>query len=59
MGMSPMAHAGHYHYVWRNGHRYDDGYVYNPAAAVAAGLIAGAAAGYPYCDNSDYGSCDD
>ena len=42
-------HAGHRHYVWRNGHRY--AYGYNPGAAVAAGVIGGVAAGYPYsCD---------
>ena len=44
-------HAGHRHYVWRNGHRY--AYGYNPGAAVAAGVIGGVAAGYPYsCDYS-------
>jgi hypothetical protein len=52
-------HAGHRHYVWRNGHRY----AYNPGAAVAAGVIAGAATGYPYCGDYNYvpyyGSCDD
>ena len=56
-------HAGHRHYVWRNGHRYAYGYGYNPGAGVAAGVIAGAAAGYPYCGDyyygSYYGSCDD
>ena len=54
-------HAGHRHYVWRNGHRYVYGYGYNPGAAVAGGVIAGAAAGYPYCGvyGSYYGSCDD
>jgi hypothetical protein len=56
-------HAGHRHYVWRNGHRYVSGYGYNPGAAVAAGVIAGAAAGYPYCGDTSYGSyygsCDD
>jgi hypothetical protein len=55
-------HVGHHHYVWRNGHRYVYGYGYNPGAAVAAGVIGGVAAGYPYCDNdygSYYGSCDD
>jgi hypothetical protein len=55
-------HAGHRHYVWRNGHRYAY-YGYNPGAAVAGGVIAGAAAGYPYCGDysygSYYGSCDD
>ena len=45
------SHAGHRHYVWRNGHRYAYGYGYNPGAAVAAGVIGGVAAGYPYsCD---------
>ncbi len=54
-------HAGHHHYVWRNGHRNVYGYGYNPGAAVAGGVIAGAAAGYPYCgaDGSYYGACDD
>jgi len=55
-------HAGHRHYVWRNGHRYAY-YGYNPGAAVAAGVIAGAATGYPYCGDYNYvpyyGSCDD
>jgi hypothetical protein len=55
-------HAGHRHYVWRNGHRYAY-YGYNPGAAVADGVIAGTAAGYPYCGDyyygSYYGSCDD
>ena len=55
-------HAGHRHYVWRDGHRYVY-YGYNPGAAVAGGVIAGAAAGYPYCGDSYYGSyygsCDD
>src|ERR1700729_2672009 len=49
-------HAGHRHYVWRDGHRYVYGYGYNPGAAVAGGVIAGAAAGYPYCGDSYYGS---
>src|ERR1700733_5232140 len=44
-------HAGHRHYVWRNGHRYVYGYGYSPGAA---GVIAGAAAGYPYCGDSTY-----
>jgi hypothetical protein len=59
-GYVAHGHAGHRHYVWRNGHRYVYGYGYNP---VAAGVIAGAAAGYPYCGDYDYGSyygsCDD
>ena len=62
-GYVAHGHAGHRHYVWRNGHRYAYGYGYNRGAAVAAGVIAGAAAGYPYCDDttygSYYGSCDD
>ena len=62
-GYVAHGHAGHRHYVWRNGHRYVYGYGYNPGAAVAAGVIAGAAAGYPYCGDYDYGSyygsCDD
>ena len=62
-GRVGYAHAGHRHYVWRNGHRYVYGYGYNPGAAVAAGVIAGAAAGYPYCGDYYYGpyngSCDD
>ena len=48
-GYVAHSHAGHRHYVWRNGHRYVYGYGYNPGAAVAAGVIAGTAAGYPYC----------
>jgi hypothetical protein len=51
-------YAGHRRYVWRNGHRYAY-YGYNPGAA---GVVAGAAAGYPYCGDdygSYYGSCDD
>ena len=55
-------HVGHRHYVWRNGHRYAY-YGYNPGAAAAAGVIGGAAAGYPYCGDYSYGtyygSCDD
>ena len=48
-------HVAHRHYAWRNGHRY--AYGYNPGAAVAAGVIGGVAAGYPYsCDDSYYGS---
>ena len=58
-GYVAHGHAGHRHYVWRNGHRYVYGYGYNP---VAAGVIAGTAAGYPYCGDyyygSYYGSCD-
>ncbi len=57
-------HVRHRHYVWRNGHRYAY-YGYNPGAGVAAGVIGGAAAGYPYYSNcgdyyygSYYGSCD-
>jgi hypothetical protein len=61
-GYVARGHAGHRHYVWRNGHRYAY-YGYNPGAAVAGGVIAGAAAGYPYCGDysygSYYGSCDD
>ena len=58
-GYVARSHVGHHHYVWRNGHRYAY-YGYNPGAAVAAGVIGGAAAGYPYCgDYSYYGSCDD
>ena len=64
-GNVARGHAGHRHYVWRNGHRYAY-YGYNPGAAVAAGVIAGAAAGYPYYSNcgdyyygSYHGSCDD
>jgi hypothetical protein len=61
-GYVAHSHVGHRHYVWRNGHRYAY-YGYNPAAAVADGVIAGAAAGYPYCGDyyygSYYGSCDD
>src|ERR1700722_13825759 len=57
---TPHGHAGHRHYVWRNGHRYAYVYGYIPGAA---GVMAGAAAGYPYCGDytygSYYGSCDD
>src|ERR1700722_7718756 len=42
-GYVAQRHVGHRHYVWRNGDRYGYGYGYNP------GVIAGAAAGYPYC----------
>src|ERR1700727_384584 len=45
-GYVAHGHAGHRRYVWRNGHRYVYRYGYDP---VAAGVIAGAAAGYPYC----------
>jgi hypothetical protein len=55
-GYVAHGHAGHGHYVWRNGHRYVYGYGYNPGAAVAAGVIAGTAAGYPYCDDYYSGS---
>ena len=48
-------HAGHRHYVWRNGHRY--AYGYNPGAAVAAGVVGGVAAGYPYSCDYSYGGC--
>src|SRR3984957_17442536 len=62
-GFVPNGREAHRHYVWRNGHRYVYGYGYNPGAVVAAGVIAGAAAGYPYCGDtyyrSYYGSCDD
>jgi hypothetical protein len=58
-GYVAHSHVGHRHYVWRNGHRYAY-YGYNPGAAVAAGVIGGAAAGYPYCGGDYYdGSCDD
>jgi hypothetical protein len=57
-GYVAHGHAGHRHYVWRNGHRYVYGYGYNPGTA---GVIA--AAGYPYCGYYSYGpydgSCDD
>jgi hypothetical protein len=60
-GYVAQNHVGHRHYVWRNGHRY--AYGYNPSGAVAAGVIAGAAGGYPYCGDYSYGpydgSCDD
>lgn len=62
------AHANGRLYANRNVHRYAHSrahlyaYRYNPGAAVA-GVIAGAAAGYPYCGDyyyygSDYVSCD-
>src|SRR5271170_5228399 len=60
-----VAHAHGRHYVSRNGHRYAYGYGgYNPGAAVAAGVLGGVLAGYPYdCGGysygPDYGSCDD
>ena len=61
-GYVARGHVGHRHYVWRNGHRYAY-YGYNPGAAVAAGVIGGAAAGYPYCGDYSYGtyygSCND
>jgi len=58
-GYVAHSHVGHRHYVWRNGRRYAY-YGYNPGAAVAAGVIGGAAAGYPYCGGDYYdGSCDD
>ena len=61
-GYVARSHVGHRHYVWRNGHRYAY-YGYNPGAAVAAGVIGGAAAGYPYCGDYSYGPmtarCDD
>jgi hypothetical protein len=49
------AHAGHRHYVWRNGHRYVYEYGYNPGAA---GVVGGVAAGYPYSCDYSYGGCD-
>jgi hypothetical protein len=59
-GYVAHGHAGHRHYVWRNGHRYVYGYGSNPGAAR---VVVGTAAGYPYCDDyyyrSYYGSCDD
>ena len=61
-GYVANSHAGHRRYVWRNGRRYVYGYGYNPGAAVAAGVIGGIAAGYPYsCDDyysGTYGGCD-
>src|SRR4029077_17036173 len=61
-GYVANSHAGHRRYVWRNGRRYVCGYGYNPGAAVAAGVIGGIAAGYPYsCDDyysGTYGGCD-
>jgi hypothetical protein len=58
-GYAAHGHAGHRHYAWRNGHRYVYGNGYNPGAAVAAGVLAGTAARYPYCGDTHYGSCDD
>jgi hypothetical protein len=62
------AHAYGRLYAHHSVHRYAHGrahpyaYGYNPGAGAAVGVIAGAAAGYPYCGDyyygPDYGSCD-
>ena len=53
------AHHYAHRYAHLRAHRY--AYGHNPGAP-AAGVIAGAAAGYPYCGDyyygPDYGSCD-
>src|ERR1700757_1088008 len=43
-GYVAHSHDSARHYVWRNGHRYADGYGYTPGGAVAAGVIGGALA---------------